>query len=274
MDRRRVVGSLLIAISLASCVATAERTAPSPTSTAPATAPPPPASTPSTDAAPELPTDAPEGPKPASSWTPGDGGAAGLAVPSSSADRAAARALIERAATAGRGPKTGYEREQFGPRWTDDNESGLFARNGCDTRNDILGRDLAEVVHRPGTRDCVVVAGQLPDPYGGELVVFAKEDAAAVPIDHVVSLSYAWQLGAARWDEARRRAFANDPLNLLATTRSANSAKGDSGPASWLPPQRSIRCGYVARYVAVALAYDLPITAPDKEMALRQCAEP
>ncbi|WP_397321065.1 hypothetical protein [Paenarthrobacter nicotinovorans] len=36
----------------------------------------------------------------------------------------------------GRAPKAGYSREQFGPRWAD------VDRNGCDTRNDILRRDL------------------------------------------------------------------------------------------------------------------------------------
>lgn len=36
----------------------------------------------------------------------------------------------------GRGPKTGYDREQFGSAWTD------VDRNGCDTRNDVLNRDL------------------------------------------------------------------------------------------------------------------------------------
>lgn len=36
----------------------------------------------------------------------------------------------------GRAPMTGYAREEFGPAWKD------VDRNGCDTRNDILRRDL------------------------------------------------------------------------------------------------------------------------------------
>ena len=39
----------------------------------------------------------------------------------------------------GRAPLTGYERELFGPAWAD------VDRNGCDTRNDILRRDLANM---------------------------------------------------------------------------------------------------------------------------------
>ena len=53
-------------------------------------------------------------------------------------------------------------------------------------------------------------------------------------------------------DATRRRAFANDPLNLLAVDGPLNMQKGDGDAATWLPPNRSYRCAYVARQVAVA----------------------
>lgn len=40
-----------------------------------------------------------------------------------------------------RAPKTRYDRDKFGTAWTDDNDNPL-GRNGCETRNDFLRRDL------------------------------------------------------------------------------------------------------------------------------------
>jgi hypothetical protein len=163
----------------------------------------------------------------------------------------------------GRAPKTGYSREQFGPAWAD------VDRNGCDTRDDVLNRDLADKQWRPGTHGCVVVAGRLVDPYTGRPLVFAKADAQAVQIDHVVSLSDAWQKGAARWDAIRRRAFANDPLNLLAVDGSVNAQKGDGDTATWLPPRKAYRCAFVARQVAVKARWRLWVTSAEREAMAR-----
>ena len=166
----------------------------------------------------------------------------------------------------GRGPKTGYSREMFGPRWAD------VDRNGCDTRNDVLNRDLGAKEWRPNTHQCVVVAGVLRDPYTGRRLVFVKADAEAVQIDHVVALSDAWQKGAAQWDAARRRAFANDPLNLLAVDGPTNSQKSDGDAATWLPPQRSYRCRFVARQVAVKAKWDLSVTPAEHDAIARVLA--
>jgi len=169
-------------------------------------------------------------------------------------------------AVKGRGPKTGYTRDQFGPAWAD------VDRNGCDTRDDVLNRDLAAKEWRPGTHGCVVVAGVLHDPYTGRRLVFAKADAAAVQIDHVVALSDAWQKGAARWDGARRRQFANDPLNLLAVDGPTNAKKSDGDAATWLPPQRSYRCRFVARQVAVKAKWKLSVTPAEHDAIARVLA--
>ena len=166
----------------------------------------------------------------------------------------------------GRGPKTGYSREQFGSAWAD------VDRNGCDTRNDVLNRDLVAKEWRPGTHGCVVVAGVLHDPYTGQRLVFAKADAAAVQIDHVVSLSDAWQKGAARWDVTRRREFANDPLNLLAVDGPTNERKGDGDAATWLPPQKSYRCRFVARQIAVKAKWELSVTPAEHDAMARVLA--
>src|SRR4051794_22565670 len=148
-----------------------------------------------------------------------------------------ALALLSTVPVKGRAARSGYDREGlFGPPYAD------LDRNGCDQRNDVLRRDLDAVSFRPGTRDCVVVAGTLADPYTGRVLSFRKAAAAAVQIDHVVALSDAWQTGAQAWPAPRRAAFANDPLNLLAVDGPTNAAKGDGDAATWLPPNPAYRC--------------------------------
>jgi hypothetical protein len=159
----------------------------------------------------------------------------------------------------GRAPKTGYDRDQFGQAWSD------VDRNGCDTRNDVLARDLTQETFKPGTGDCVVLTGTLADPYTGTTIEFQKGDGSSVDIDHVVALSDAWQTGAFSWDEARRTALANDPLNLLAVDYAANRQKGDGDAATWLPDNRGYRCAYVARQVAVKSAYGLWVTPAEHD---------
>ncbi len=161
----------------------------------------------------------------------------------------------------GRAPQTGYSRDEFGSGWVDTDS------NGCDTRNDVLARDLTDEVFAPDTRDCVVASGTLADPYSGRTIAFQRGQGTseAVQIDHVVALSDAWQKGAQQWDAARRAEFANDPLNLLAVDGPLNMQKGDGDAATWLPPARSIRCDYVARQVAVKAAYGLWMTRAERD---------
>lgn len=169
-----------------------------------------------------------------------------------------AAASVEGLVVKGRGPKTGYSRAAFGPAWAD------VDRNGCDTRNDILRRDLTDVTLR---NRCVVLAGRLQEPYSGRAVLFTKARAGDVQIDHVVALSDAWQKGAAQWTFARRLAFANDPLNLLAVDGRLNQQKGAGDTATWLPPYG--RCRYVSRQVAVKKKWALTVTAAEHAAMVR-----
>jgi hypothetical protein len=171
-----------------------------------------------------------------------------------------ASAVLETLAVKGRAPKTGYERSQFGPAWSD------VDRNGCDTRNDILNRDLTSIFYKPGTHQCVVLSGTLLDPYSGEKIAFERGVATSsdVQIDHVVALSNAWQTGAFKLTYEKRLALANDPMNLLAVKGRLNSQKGDGDAATWLPPLKSIRCAYVAQQIVVKAKYGLWVTPPEK----------
>jgi hypothetical protein len=161
----------------------------------------------------------------------------------------------------GRAPKTGYDRDRFGQAWADAD------RNGCDTRNDILRRDLTSYTLKAGTNGCLVLTGTLAEPYTGKKIGFVRGQgtSSVVQIDHVVALSDAWQKGAQQLDEGTRTAFANDPLNLLAVHGPTNQSKGDGDAATWLPPRKAYRCAYVARQVAVKARYRLWVTAAEHD---------
>jgi uncharacterized protein DUF1524 len=153
------------------------------------------------------------------------------------------------------GDDAGYARDRFGQRWADTDH------NGCDTRNDILARDLDEVRKRGR---CVVVGGLLDDPYTGRDITFTKAEAIEVQIDHIYPLALAWRMGAADWREGKRTDFANDRDNLLAVWGRPNEQKGDSGPSEWRP-RKVYQCTYAIKFVDVAAEYDLALTDADHD---------
>lgn len=181
-------------------------------------------------------------------------------IPNANSAETSIEIVLESLAVKGRAPKTGYTRAQFGQTWADVN------RNGCDTRNDILQRDLTNLSYRSGTRDCVVESGKLIDPYSGITINFVKgvKSSMEVQIDHVVALSNAWQTGAFKFTLEKRTQFANDPDNLLPVQGRLNSQKGDGDAATWLPPLKSYRCTYVSKQISVKAKYGLWVTAPEK----------
>ena len=183
----------------------------------------------------------------------------------SEATEVTASSVLSSLPVKGRAPKTGYTRAQFGQAWAD------VDRNGCDTRNDMLKRDLTNIVYKVKTRDCVVLSGVLVDRYSGETINFVRGNVTSmeVQIDHVVALSNAWQTGAFKLTVLQRTALANDPMNLFAVKGRLNSQKGDGDTATWLPPLKSFRCSYVAQQIAVKAKYSLWVTASEKEAMAR-----
>ena len=180
---------------------------------------------------------------------------------STSANEPTTLAVLNQLEVKGRAPKTGYSRAAF-THWSDLN------RDGCDSRNEILKRDLTQIVFKAGTRDCKVISGKLLDPFSGKTLIFSSSK-STVDIDHLVSLSNAWQTGAAYFDKKTRELLANDPLNLLAVDAKLNRQKGDGDAATWLPPLKSFRCEYVARQVEVKAKYSLWVTSAEKDAITR-----
>ncbi|MFD4957861.1 DUF1524 domain-containing protein [Microbacterium sp. NPDC058389] len=165
----------------------------------------------------------------------------------------------------GRAPKTGYDRDQFGQRWLD------VDRNGCDTRNDILARDLTNI----DEVNCRVYSGTLADPYTATTINFVRgnDTSADVQIDHLVALSDAWQKGAQQLTPDQRASLANDPMNLLAVDGAANAQKGDGDAATWLPKNKAFRCEYVARQVSAKAIYGLWVTQAEHDAIARILSE-
>ncbi|OBG28226.1 hypothetical protein A5672_04125 [Mycobacterium alsense] len=166
-----------------------------------------------------------------------------------------------------------YRRPAFGDAWDDDNDAPL-GHNGCDTRDDILDRDLVDKTY-VWTKRCpnAVATGTLHDPYTNATIAFQRgaKVGEAVQIDHIVPLAYAWDMGAYDWPSPERRRFANDPANLLAVEGRANQDKGDSPPGRWMPPNAAFACQYAMQFIAVLRGYQLPVDAASAG-ALRQAA--
>lgn len=177
------------------------------------------------------------------------------------------RKTLEALTVKGKAPKTGYSRSQYGRAWTDQGTVG-FSGNGCLQNDDVLQRQLSDVVLRRGSQ-CIVESGVLNlDPYTGRVIPYRRgARPIAISVDHIVPLRLSWQTGAQQWDLKQRINFGTDPDNLVVVSSRANSQKSDSDPASWLPPKN--RCNYVTRFVAVKAKYHLWVTRAERDAILR-----
>lgn len=161
----------------------------------------------------------------------------------------------------------GFDRDDW-PHWS----MGEAEGDRLDTREEVLrSRAVGATLISCDERRCKVSAGRWRDPYAAREILSPKE----IDLDHLVSLREADRSGAARWDRARRRAFANDKRNLVVTSASLNRSKGDRDPAEWLPPSLPARCWYVRQWGAVKSAYGLtmdPAEAAAVQRVLSSCS--
>ena len=166
-----------------------------------------------------------------------------------------------------------YRRPAFGDAWDDNNDAPL-GHNGCDTRDDILNRDLVDKTY-VSIKRCpnAVATGTLHDPYTNTTIAFQRgaKVGEAVQIDHIVPLAYAWDMGAYDWPFPERLRFANDPANLLAVEGQANQDKGDSPPGQSMPPNTAFACQYAMQFITVLRGYQLPVDQASAGV-LRQAA--
>ncbi|MGY4387038.1 HNH endonuclease family protein [Streptomyces sp. TE12347] len=183
----------------------------------------------------------------------GDAKPAGGDVLPGMVSTAVARTQLAALRVAPVGTMAGYSRDKF-THWA---QQG----NKCDTREVVLERDGTDV-----TRDaeCKAVSGTWKSLYDGVVVT----EAGKMDIDHMVPLAEGWRSGAAGWDSARRKAFANDLTHpqLLAVTAASNRSKGDQSPDLWQPPDKASRCQYGRAWTTVKSTYGLTVTEPEKKM--------
>ncbi|WP_106975078.1 HNH endonuclease family protein [Streptomyces katrae] len=151
------------------------------------------------------------------------------------------------------GTMAGYSRAKF-THWAEQGSK-------CDTREVVLKRDGKDVTQ---DSECKAVSGTWKSLYDGVVVT----EASKMDIDHMVPLAEGWRSGAAGWDAAQRKAFANDLTHpqLLSVTAATNRSKGDQSPDLWQPPDKSSWCQYGRAWTTVKSTYGLTVTEPEKKM--------
>ncbi len=155
----------------------------------------------------------------------------------------------------------GYERHHFGDGWASasTNFSQYDLPSSCTTRDVMV---LSQATHVDQSDECGARSGEIFDPYSLDRLSFSP-GSRSVELDHVFPLSAAWDMGAYEWDNSTRLRFANDPLNLVATSRLSNQEKSDKLPSEWMPPAPRARCWYARRVAAVAHSYGLALAQAD-----------
>lgn len=148
---------------------------------------------------------------------------------------------------------TAYSRGAW-PHWAD------LDGDRCDTREEIL---IAQSATRAQVDpiDCAVIAGDWVSEYDG----IVTDQPGDLDIDHVVSLEDAHNSGGWSWTVDQRRAYANDPANLIAVSAKSNRSKGSHGPADWRAPVLEARCKIATTTVAVKTKYQLTVTTRDRD---------
>jgi len=155
-----------------------------------------------------------------------------------------------------------YRRADYGERWAD------VDGNGCAQRDDVLARDLTDLVRS----SCTVTSGTLHDPYTGETITFPRQLTAlggspigrSIRLDRIISLRAAHEGGAWKWSPERRQEFANSLENMLAVDAEAARLKDGRGPAAWMPVD-AFACEYAIRYTWIAKAWGLSIASEDRD---------
>ncbi len=167
-----------------------------------------------------------------------------------------AKTVLEQLEIKGRAPKTGYARTEFYKSWPN--------VDGCSLRQVIIKRELGDSAVLDG---CDVISGTFTEPYTGSVMTFYQKSdlSKKIQIDHIVALSDAWQKGAQYKSPEDRYKIATDPLNLIAVDGPANQQKSDGDAATWLPPNKSFRCQYVARQVSVKYKYGLWVSQAEHD---------
>jgi len=144
-------------------------------------------------------------------------------------------------------------RKDFGNGWIDEDSDCQNART------EILMQQGA--AYHITENKCAISDGIWFLPYSATV----ETKASKIDIDHVVPLNYAWYNGAQSWTRSRRIQFANDPENLLVSSRMENRSKGDSPPEEWMPANTAYWCTYTAKWDNIIQKYSIPPSPSTEE---------
>ena len=157
-----------------------------------------------------------------------------------------------------------YDRDDW-RQWVDDDGDCQNARH------ETLVEESRIAVTFTNEERCSVATGEWLDPFTGDILTSARD----LDVDHMVPLSNAHRSGAWAWDDARRRAYANDlsyANHLIAVTNSVNRAKSDQGPEAWKPPDESYWCQYAIDWATIKANWGLSATQAEWDALLSMTA--
>lgn len=132
-------------------------------------------------------------------------------------------------------------------------------------KNSVIVLDKNKKETRNKKIACYIVSGKWYDPYDN--IVMDKP--SEVDVDHTYPLGRAALMGGDKFTKDKKREFANDLDNLVATSRKSNRGKGSKGPGEWMPPNKDSWCAYSKIYINISSKYDLGITDKDKVALLK-----
>lgn len=141
-----------------------------------------------------------------------------------------------------------------------------------------MGSLRGEIVQRPLVPHAEPATGQ---PQAAAAHTQAVWFSLASPVSPAAGLAYRITHGRPGQRLADRRRLLGPgqtrrdrqrPAQPARRQRPDNRAKGDGDAATWLPPNRSFRCAYVARQVAVKARYELWVTAAERDAIARVLA--
>ena len=148
-----------------------------------------------------------------------------------------------------------YDRDDWS-HWLDEDGDCL------NTRHEVLLAESIGPVTYADSEQCKIASGSWIGPFTGE----SFDDPGALDIDHMVPLKNAHLSGGWAWDRARKADYANDLSyegHLIAVDRSANRAKGSSGPEDWRPLAKDYWCQYAVDWVTIKGTWTLTVSEPE-----------
>ena len=153
------------------------------------------------------------------------------------------------------------ERDPNIPAYDRDDWSHWIDEDGdcVNTRHEVLLTESLLPVTMVDGDSCRVEMGQWYDPYTDLTFTVAAD----LDVDHMVPLANAHASGAWRWNDAERRAYANDQVDehhLIAVQAAANRSKGSRGPEDWLPPNVAHYCDYARHWILIKARWGLSAT--------------